>query len=102
MNNNKPVIAEPTIEERYRHLRANAEAFIENSKVRAKIERNRKRYGAARAIDESIRSWQAAIDDDDSGSLWPVCEVCGEPIKNDTEHLSSDDGSDFHAKCVDL
>lgn len=92
---------EPTFEERYRHLRDNAEAFIENAKVRAKIERDRKRYGAARAIDESIRSWQAAIDDDDSGHLWPTCEVCGKPIKNESEIRSNDDGCDFHAACCD-
>lgn len=91
----------PTFEERYRHMRENAEAFIANAKVRAKIERERKRYSAALAIDESIRSWQAAIDDDDSGRLWPVCEVCGEPIKDDAEHLWSDDGCDFHSACLD-
>lgn len=94
-------MTDPTFEERYRHLLDNAQAFIESAKVRAKIERGRKRYGAARAIDESIRSWQAALDDDNSGNLWPTCEVCGEPIKDDAEHLSSDDGCYFHAKCVD-
>jgi hypothetical protein len=90
----------PTIEEKYQHMRANAEAFVKS--MRALV------ASAAARGDEDLESnlkvwclmpWEAAIRDDDSGDLWSLCEACGEPIKNYADKISSEE-CDFHSDCI--
>lgn len=93
-------MTEPTIEERYRHLRENAEAFITNMATMVEAaERDGDNDLASKLKVWALMPWQAAIRDDDSGDLWPVCEACGEPIKDDSDRVSGD-AMDFHRSCV--
>lgn len=93
---------EPTIEEKYRHMRANAEAFVESMRVMvAKFERDGNEDMACNLRVWCLTPWEAAIRDDDSGDLWTTCEVCEKPIKDDADRLSSDEGCDFHRSCVE-
>lgn len=92
----------PTIEEKYQHMRDNAEAFVESiGTMVAKAERDGDEDLACKLKVWALNPWQAAIRDDDSGDLWPICEVCQQPIKADAEHISSEDGCDFHRTCVE-
>lgn len=92
---------QPTIEEKYQHMRDNAEAFVESMRAMIGL--------AARKGDLELESqlrvwclnpWEAALRDDDAGDLWPTCEACGEPIKTEADRVSSDECS-FHRSCVD-
>lgn len=92
---------EPTLGERYQHMRDNAEAFVENmASMVAKYESEGNEDMASKLKVWCLTPWQAAIRDDDSGRLWPICEICSKPIKDETERLSSEDGCDFHSACV--
>lgn len=91
----------PTTEERYRHMRDNAEAFVENMEsMVAKYEREGKEDMASKLKVWCLMPWQAALRDDASGDLWPICEICSKPIKSDADRLSSEDGCDFHRHCI--
>ena len=92
----------PTTEEKYRHMRDNAEAFVESMRVMvAKFERDGNEDMACNLRVWCLTPWEAAIRDDDDGDLWPICEACGEPIKDQAELVGSDDGCDLHRSCVD-
>ena len=92
----------PTIEEKYQHMRDNAEAFVESMKVMvAAAKRDGDEDLATKLQVWALNPWIAAICDDDSGDLWPVCEVCDQPIKDEAERIGSEDGCDFHRTCVD-
>lgn len=90
----------PTAEERYRHMRDNAEAFVASmTTMVSALERDGKLDEATNLKVWCLMPWQAAIRDDDSGGLWPVCEVCSKPIKSEADRIFSDD-CDFHRSCV--
>lgn len=91
----------PTIEEKYTHMRANADAFVESMRVMvAKFEREGNEDMACNLRVWCLNPWEAAVRDDESGDLWPTCEVCGDPIKNDIDRFSGDE-CDFHRSCVE-
>jgi hypothetical protein len=91
-----------TLQEKYDHMRANAEAFVKSiSAMVAKAERDGNEDLACNLRVWALTPWQAAIRDDDSGDLWPSCEVCSNHIKNDAEVVSSEDGCYFHRSCVE-
>lgn len=91
----------PSSGERYAHLKENAEAFVESmSAMVAAAERDGNDDLATKLRVWCLMPWQAALRDDASGDLWPICEVCQRPIKVDSQHISSDDGCDFHSTCV--
>jgi hypothetical protein len=90
-----------TVQEKYDHMRANAEAFVESMRVMvAKAERDGDEDLARKLRVWSLNPWEAALRDDDSGDLWFTCEVCGQPIKDEAEQISSEDGCWFHQSCV--
>lgn len=91
---------EPTTQERYKHLRENAECFVSSMKTMVEsLERDGNKEWASRLKVWALMPWQAAIKCDDNGELWPVCEACLQPIKNEAERISGD-ACDFHKKCV--
>lgn len=91
----------PTIEEKYQCLRQNAEAFVESMRAMvAAYERDGNEDMASKLKVWALMPWEAAIRDDDSGDLWPTCEVCGQPIKSDADHVRGDD-CEFHRSCVE-
>ena len=96
-----PKVEGPTLQERYNHLRENAEAFVQSmqSMVDA-LNRDGKSDQACELEVWALMPWKAAIAADDTGDLWLTCEVCSKPIKDDAECMSSDDGCHFHAACV--
>lgn len=95
-------MTEPTTVERYRHMRLNAEAFVENMRAMvAAAEREGDEDLATKLKVWCLMPWEAAIRDDDSGDLWPLCEVCSKPIKGEADHIASDE-CDFHRSCVEL
>lgn len=99
---NQIVAMPPTTEERYRHLRENAEAFVEGIKAMiAAAKRNDDTALASKLEVWCLNPWMAALRDDDTGDLWFTCEVCSLPIKQDADRLGSDDGCWFHRACVD-
>lgn len=105
MTNVVPLIEKPTTEERYRHMRENAEAFVASmATLIASLERGDGEQVTAQRFARNLKvwclmPWQAAINADDTGDLWPVCESCLKPIKNDAERVSGD-ACDFHRACV--
>lgn len=93
--------ANPTTDERYRHMRENAEAFIQSMQAMvAAAERTGDEDMASKLRVWCLMPWEAAIRADNTGELWSLCEVCGEPIKNDADHAYSDD-CNFHRSCVE-
>jgi len=91
-----------TIQEKYDHMRSNAEAFVESMRLMVDMaERQGDEDLASKIRVWALNPWEAAIRDDDSGDLWPTCEVCGAPIKGDADRISSEDGCDFHQSCCD-
>jgi hypothetical protein len=94
----------PTIEEKYRHMRENAEAFVESMRVSiAAAEKRGEEELASRLSVWALNPWEAAIRDDDSGDLWPTCEVCGESIKDEAQRIAdSEEGCSFHRACLDF
>lgn len=100
LKNNNPT--EPTIQERYQHLRDNAQAFVESMRTLvAAAERDGDDDLASRLRVSALMPWEAALRDDKSGDLWPRCEACGKPIKDEEYLVSSDDECRFHTACVD-
>lgn len=92
---------QPTIEEKYQHMRTNAEAFVESMRVMVGVaERDGNEDLASKLKVWALSPWEAAIRDDDAGDLWPTCEACGEPIKNEADRISGEE-HDFHRSCVD-
>jgi hypothetical protein len=91
----------PSSGERYAHLKENAEAFVETMRTMvAACERDGNEDLATKLRVWCLMPWEAALSADASGELWPLCEVCGQPIKAEADHLSSDDGCDLHRSCV--
>lgn len=91
----------PTLQERYTHMRDNAEAFVQSMETMvAAAKRDGDDDLASKLEVWCLNPWKAAIRDDDTGNLWPTCEVCSLPIKNDRDHIASDDGCAFHRACV--
>lgn len=91
----------PTTQERYRHLRENAEAFVESMGLMvAAAERDGDDKLASQLKVWALMPWQAALRDDDSGDLWWTCEVCEQPIKDGTE-VSGEDCCWFHMRCTE-
>ena len=89
----------PTVFERYTALRKNAEIFVEHMAVMiATLERDGKMDEATNLKVWAMMPWQAALRDDESGDLWPICEICGKPIKNDSDLIGGD--ADFHRQCI--
>lgn len=93
-------MTKPTTEERYKHFRENAQAFVENMRIMvAALERDGKEAEATNLKVWALMPWEAAIRDDDSGDLWPICEICSKPIKGDAELISGGD-CDIHRDCL--
>jgi hypothetical protein len=91
---------EPTLQERYDHFRKNAEAFVETLKTLVDHhERRGDEDMASKLRVTALMPWQAALDADKSGDLWPICEVCQLPIKDDEDYAASEDCC-FHRQCV--
>ncbi|TAL43862.1 MAG: hypothetical protein EPN91_05760 [Salinibacterium sp.] len=91
----------PTIEEKYQHMRDNAEAFVESMRASvAAAEQRGDEELASRLRVWALNPWEAALRDDDSGDLWPLCEVCGEPIKDDALRVADEEGCNFHHACA--
>lgn len=93
---------EPTTEEKYQHLRINAEAFVNTMRgMVASVESKGDEDMASKLRVWCLMPWEAAIREDDSGDLWVTCEVCGKPIKDDAELASDEDAMHFHKACID-
>ncbi len=91
----------PTIDEKYTHMRQNAEAFIDSMRTMVEVcERDGNDDLASKLRVWCLSPWEAAIKDDDTGDLWPTCEACGLPIKDDADRVSSEDCC-FHQSCVE-
>jgi hypothetical protein len=92
---------QPTIEEKYQHMRTNAEAFANTMRAMVAVaEKDGNEDLASKLRVWCLTPWEAAIRDDDAGELWATCEVCGNPIKEDSELLSDADGVTFHKSCL--
>lgn len=90
----------PTTQERYKHFRENAEAFVESMRVMvAKLKRDGHAKQASELNVWCLMPWEATLRDDDSGELWFTCEACGKPIKDDAQRVSGD-ACDFHRACL--
>lgn len=95
------LVPPPTVQERYDHFRENATLFVDRMRTMvAALEREGKEEEAAQLRVWALMPWEAALRDDDSGDLWPVCEVCSRPIKEDRDCVSSDEGCSFHRACI--
>lgn len=93
-------MSEPTVDERYQHLHSNAAAFVENMRAMvAALKRDGDEDMATKLRVWCLMPWEAALRDDTSGDLWPVCEACGKPIKNEADRISGD-AMDFHRSCL--
>jgi len=91
---------EPTTQERYEHLRKNAEAFVESlATMVAHLEAQGKDEEASHLRVWALMPWQAALRDDTSGDLWPTCESCGKPIKDEAELFHAEE-CDLHLGCL--
>lgn len=94
-------MTKPTTEDRYQHMRENAEAFVQSMQAMiASFEREGDEDMASRLKVWCLSPWQAAIAADDCGDLWTICVACGKPIKTDVEHVAAEDCS-FHRACVE-
>lgn len=93
---------QPTMEERHKYWRDNAAIFVGHMKIMiAALQRDGKEQEATNLRVWALMPWEATIRDDDSGDLWPVCEVCGLPIKEPTEVVSSAEVDiTAHKSCV--
>lgn len=92
---------QPTTQERYQHLRENAEAFVRSmATMVAAAEREGDNELASKLKVWALMPWQAAIRDDDSGDLWWVCEACEKPIKDGTE-VAAEDCCWLHLVCAE-
>lgn len=90
------------MQERYEHMRSNAEAFVRSMKIMVDAaEADGDPDLASKLRTWALMPWEAALRDDNSGELWWNCEVCGKSIKDDAERIPSDDGCQFHKACVD-
>lgn len=90
----------PTIQERYEHLRENAEAFVRSMQVMVEsLRRDGKHEQASKLRVWALMPWQAALRDDDTGDLWWICEACEQPIKDGTE-VAAEDGCWLHLACA--
>jgi hypothetical protein len=93
--------AEPSIDERYLHLKENAEAFVQSMKAMvAAAETSGDDDLASKLRTWCLLPWEAALRDDASGELWFLCEACGKPIKDESKQISSKDGCWFHLSCA--
>lgn len=91
-------MTEPTLQERYEHFRDNAKAFVETMETMvASIERAGDEDLSSKLRVWALMPWQAALTADETGDLWPICEVCSKPIKGAIAH--SED-CEFHPECV--
>lgn len=91
---------EPTIDERLKFYRENAEAFVQSmSTMVSAAERDGDTELAIKLKVWALMPWQAALRDDAADELWPTCEACGQPIKIEAERISSD-ACDFHRDCI--
>jgi hypothetical protein len=94
-------MTQPTLEEKYQHLRDNVEAFVESMRTMvAAQERDGDEDLASKLKVWCLMPWEAALKADESGDLWPVCEACLEPIKTEIDRVSGD-ACDFHRSCVE-
>lgn len=92
---------QPTTQERYQHLRENAEAFVRSMELMvASLQREGKTTEASQLKVWALMPWQAAIRDDDSGDLWWTCEACELPIKDGSE-VAGEDCCWFHGSCAE-
>ena len=90
----------PTLLERYQHFRENAEIHVKN--LLHSIERIEKEGNLDHAADLrvlALQPWEAVLRADNSGDLWPTCEVCGKPIKDDDDLIVGED-VDLHRSCL--
>jgi len=93
-------MSEPTLQERYQHLRDNAEAFVTSIQTMVEAcERDGKDDLASKLKVWCLMPWEAAIRCDDTGDLWCTCGVCGKPIKSEADRMGGED-CDFHRSCV--
>lgn len=91
----------PTIQEKYQHMRDNADAFVQSMEAMiAAAKRDGNEDLASKLLVWCLLPWRGAIAADDAGDLWWTCEVCGLPIKDDNDRVHSDDGCQFHSACV--
>lgn len=94
-------MTQPTLEEKYQHLRDNVEAFVDTMRTMVEAqERDGNEDLASKLKVWCLMPWEAALKADDAGDLWPVCEACMEPIKNEIDRVSGD-ACDFHRSCVE-
>ena len=90
----------PTTEEYLEHLRENALLHMESIELFLANLGPRSRMRATVEVCLAM-PWRATLRDDASGNLWPICEICEKPIKDDADHTSEpEDGCDFHLSCV--
>lgn len=102
MSNIVQIPARPTTQERYQHLRENAEAFVLSMETMIDaLRRNGKREQADQLNVWCLMPWRAAIRDDNTGDLWWVCEACEKPIKDGTE-VAAEDCCWLHRACVGI
>jgi hypothetical protein len=95
------MMSEPTLQERYGHLRDNAYAFVEGMEaIIQSLESKGEEDLATKLRVWCLMPWQAALRNNARGELWWTCEVCGEPIKSDAYQIATDDGCQFHQSCV--
>lgn len=91
----------PTIQERYAHLRDNADAFVRSMSVMVDAaERDGDNDLAVKLKVWCLMPWEAALQDDDTGDLWFVCEACEQPIKDGSEVSGVDCW--LHRKCAGI
>lgn len=91
---------QPTTQERYQHLRGNAEAFVTSIAAMVEaLERDGKSKQASELKVWALMPWQAALRDDDTGDLWWICEACEKPIKDGTE-VAAEDCCWLHRACI--
>lgn len=89
----------PTTAERLQAFRDNALAFVAHMHILEAAAGNEELASIIRV--NCIQPWQAALRDDETGDLWPICEVCSKPIKDEGELISDpDEGLHFHKSCV--
>lgn len=89
----------PTDQEFLEHWRENARLHLESlERMLAQMQRSKHR---AMFEVTCVMPWRAALIADKDGSLWPICEMCEKPIKNDAEYCSEpESGCSFHLACV--
>lgn len=92
---------QPTLEEKYQHMRINALAFVNTMRRMVAVAEEKGNEDLSSKLKVwCLMPWEAALRADESGELWLSCEVCGKPIKDDGEMLSDEDANHFHKSCI--